>query len=595
MNSIGNIRIALGALALEGNYHQRPLVPPILEPPADQQLAFHAFAVGVQIYTWTPNPTNPALFSWVFKAPEAVLFKADDRDDAVGLHYAGPTWEHKDGSKVVGTVLQRSPSAVPNAIPWLLLQAVSNAGHGKLSDVTYIQRVNTTGGTAPTAGGDATHLEARVPYTAEYYFYRAHRSTIDEVTEWNRNMLAALFKSGLSPLVATRAGAIVSAAVYDAVNGIDRHYEPIHVAANAPRGASQRAAAVQAAYASLVNLFPTQKPDLDAQLAVSLSAIAGDEAAENSQSVMQGIDWGQAVADAIWAWRSTDGFTPAPPAFLGGSAVGQWRPTPPAMAPGAGPQFAYMTPWAISSPSQFRPAGPPALTSARYTADFKETKSMGSASSSIRTADESIACQFWAGSSVTYFWNRVAVSLMGAERHTTLLEKSRLLALLNIALADAAIACWDAKYTYVFWRPVTAITLGATDGNPLTIEDSSWTPSIVTPAHPEYPSGHSTASGAAAALLAEFFGEETSLSFDSDVMIGVTRSFTSFSAALDEIKDARIFGGIHFRAACNDGQATGQQVANYILKNSLLPLHGKRGDRGGEHGEHHGRHGDRDD
>ncbi|PYK61826.1 MAG: hypothetical protein DME21_08080 [Verrucomicrobia bacterium] len=168
---------------------------------------------------------------------------------------------------------------------------------------------------------------------------------------------------------------------------------------------------------------------------------------------------------------------------------------------------------------------------------------------------------------------------MGAERHTTLLEKSRLLALLNMALADAAIACWDAKYTYVFWRPVTAIPLGATDGNPATVEDSSWTPFIVTPAHPEYPSGHSTTSGAAAVVLADFFGEESLLSFDSDVTIGVTRSFTSFSAALDEIKDARINGGIHFRSACNDGQTTGQQVANYILDHSLQRLHGKGHDR----------------
>src|SRR6266446_6396980 len=142
--------------------HQRPVVPPILEPPENQKVTFHAFAVGVQIYTWTQNPTNPAVFSWVFRAPEAVLFKADDRDDAVGLHYAGPTWEHKDGSKVVGTVLQRSPSADPNAIPWLLLQAVSNEGDGRFSDVTYIQRVNTVGGTAPATAGDAMHLEARV-------------------------------------------------------------------------------------------------------------------------------------------------------------------------------------------------------------------------------------------------------------------------------------------------------------------------------------------------------------------------------------------------------------------------------------------------
>src|SRR5438874_2626459 len=182
MNSIGNIRIALGALALvllvpvspaqahgerdraehEGQHHQRPVVPPILEPQADQQVAFHAFAVGVQIYTWTPNPTNPAVSSWVFKAPEAVLFKADDRDDAVGLHYAGPTWEHKDGSKVVGTVLQRSRSADPNAIPWLLLQAASNAGDGKFSGVTYIQRLNTVGRIARATAGHAIQLAPRL-------------------------------------------------------------------------------------------------------------------------------------------------------------------------------------------------------------------------------------------------------------------------------------------------------------------------------------------------------------------------------------------------------------------------------------------------
>jgi hypothetical protein len=164
--------------------HQRPVVPPILEPPEDQDVTFHAFAVGVQIYTWTQNPTNPALFSWVFKAPDAVLFKADDRDDVVGLHYAGPTWEHKDGSKVVGMVLQRSPSADPNAIPWLLLQASTNSGDGKFSDVTYIQRVNTVGGIAPATAGDAMHLEARVPYTAEYYFYEKQH-TADEVLDWN--------------------------------------------------------------------------------------------------------------------------------------------------------------------------------------------------------------------------------------------------------------------------------------------------------------------------------------------------------------------------------------------------------------------------
>jgi len=387
----------------------------------------------------------------------------------------------------------------------------------------------------------------------------------DEVTDWNANMLTAFRTANVSPLVASRSAALVSAAVYDALNGIERRYEPIHVAANAPPEASRRAAAVQAAYAMLVKLFPAQRPNLDFQLTASLAGIVSEEAVENSQSMLRGIDWGQAVADAIWAWRSTDGFTTAPPSFPGGVADGQWRPTPPAFLPAAGLQFAYMTPWAMNSRSQFRPDGPPALASDQYAADFDETRLMGSASSLLRTADQTLACQFWGvGGTATYLWNHLAVSL-ATERHHTLSENARLLALLNIAIADAAIACWEAKYTYAFWRPITTI--------PLT--EPGWTTLLVTPNHPEYPSGHSTLSGAAAAVLADHFGDDTSLTFDSDVLLGVTRSFSSFSAALDEIKEARIFAGIHFRTACEDGQTTGANVANYILENSFRRLHGE--------------------
>jgi len=397
----------------------------------------------------------------------------------------------------------------------------------------------------------------------------------DEVTDWNKIMLqAALVAPATSPLVMGRVGAIVQVSVFEAVNGIERRYAPVHAVSFEPvPGASLRAAAVQAAYAALVRLYPTQKSTFDAKLAASLAAISSGPAAENSESIARGVDWGQAVADAIWNWRSTDGFAPPPPPFLGGNAVGQWRPTPPGLLPGAGPQFAYMTPWAISSPSQFRPAGPPALTSARYTTDFKETQSMGSLSSSTRTADQTLASKFWNASTPAYFWDTLAIAL-GADRHNTLSENAHLLALVNVAIADAGIACWEAKYHFVFWRPVTAIPLADTDGNADTPADPTWTPLLTTPAFPEYPSGHSTVSGAAATVLASYFGKSTSFSMDSDVMTGVVRSFTSFSAVLDEIQDARIFGGIHFRTACADGQATGAAVANYILANALQPVHG---------------------
>jgi membrane-associated phospholipid phosphatase len=395
----------------------------------------------------------------------------------------------------------------------------------------------------------------------------------DEVTEWNKILFESVLAANTNPLVTSRVAAIVQASVFDAVNGIERRYSSIHVEPDAPRGASSRAAAVQAAYASLTKLYPAQKATLDVKLAASLAGISSGAAAEHSESIARGIEWGQAVADAIWDWRSTDGFTPNPPPFTGGNAVGQWRPTPPANAPGAGPQFAYMTPWVINSPSQFRPAGPPALASAEYTADFNETKSVGNLTSPLRTADQTLYSLFWNVSTASYYWNAIALSL-SAERHLTLSENARLLALLDITFADAAIACWDAKYHYVFWRPVTAIPLAATDGNPATTEDANWMPLFATPAHPEYPSGHSTVSGSAGAVLASYFGDNSPFSVTSNVMLGVTRSYPSFSAALEEIKNARIYAGIHFRTACDHGQAVGIAVANYVLNNACQPIHG---------------------
>jgi hypothetical protein len=236
-----------------------------------------------------------------------------------------------------------------------------------------------------------------------------------------------------------------------------------------------------------------------------------------------------------------------------------------------------MIPWVMTSPAQFRPAGPPALSSARYATDFDETKSMGSASSLIRTADQTLASRFWAASTSTYSFNHVAMSL-SMEQHLSLSDNSRLLALMNIAIADAGIGCFDAKYVFTFWRPVTAIPLAATDGNSATTADPAWLPLLTTPNHPEYPSGHSCLSGAAGRVLANYFGDQTSFSVDSDVMLGVVRPFTSFTAALDEVKNARINAGIHFRSATDDGQTLGIGVADNTMKNFLRPLHGNHGE-----------------
>jgi membrane-associated phospholipid phosphatase len=415
------------------------------------------------------------------------------------------------------------------------------------------------------------HVRAFLPITLAVVFAALSLATAraDEVTDWNQVLFQAALIAKTDPLTMTRNAAIVEASVFDAVNGIYRHYTPIHVKPAAPWGASPRAAAIQAAYANLLRLYPAQQETFDAQRTASLAALSGKGQSHfRQESIERGTQWGQEVADAIWAWRSTDGFTPAPPPFLGGTNAGEWRPTPPAFLPGAGPQFAYMTPWVIKSQAQFRPDGPPALTSARYAEVFNETKTMGSITSTTRTADQTLFSQFWAASTAVFYWNRIALYLI-AERRTTLAENALVFGTINVAMADAAIACWEAKYHYVAWRPVTAIPLADTDGNPATMADPKWLPLIITPPHPEYPSGHSTISASAATVLAHYFGKNSSFTVDSDVMTGVVRSFPNFSAALAEIVNARVFGGIHYRTACDDGQATGTAVGEYILHHAF--------------------------
>jgi hypothetical protein len=417
----------------------------------------------------------------------------------------------------------------------------------------------------------------------------------DDITDWNDTMLRAGLVAGSSPLVMTRNAALVHAAMFDAVNGIDRRYTSVHVDPAGPPRASRRAAAVQAAYAILTKLYGSgavtpnaaQQATLDARRIVSLTDIGADGA-----SITSGITWGQFVADAIWTWRSTDGFTITSPAPEG-SLPGEWRRTPnlpvstALSAPGAGYlQFSHMQPWVMSSPSAFRPAAPPSLSSPEYTRDFNEVKRMGSFESAARTPDETTYSLFWNSTSSTYLWNRVAVSLIefrnrdddgqgdrsdhrNRGRHHSLLENARLLGALNLAMADAMIGCFDAKYAFSYWRPVTAIRDSLDDGNPHTTPDPTWVPLFATPGHPDYPSAHSCASGAAGAVLAHAFEDRVRFSVESDLMLGVTRSFRSFSAALEEVKNARIFSGIHFRTACDVGQTLGESAARFVVENAF--------------------------
>lgn len=405
----------------------------------------------------------------------------------------------------------------------------------------------------------------------------------DPVLDWIAIMNNSLLAGGTSPLVSSRNVALVSASVFDSVNGITHQYRQFQVRPDAPPHASANAAAIQSAYAILIRLYPAQTTSLTTQRDASIAAL--HDPRDDRKAIENGIAWGQTVADAIWTSRLNDGIAPPPPPFVGvlgivgmPSAIGAWRPTPLVNASGAGPQFASMTPWVLKRPSQFRPPPPNALTSAEYAADYNEIKTMGIFSNSGRSDDQSELALFWAGNAPVA-WNRVA-SQISAERSLSLSENAHLFALLNITIADAAIACWDAKYRYVFWRPITAIRSGDVDGNAATDVDATWTPWLDffpagTPAHPEYPSGHSTVSGAAAAILSDIFGDDTAFSVVSDVRPG-SRNFASFSAAVEEIANARVFGGIHFRVSCIRGNMLGQNVANYVMAHALR-------DRGRDH------------
>lgn len=377
------------------------------------------------------------------------------------------------------------------------------------------------------------------------------------VVDWNHIMLATFATANVPPPPGNRLGGIVQAAVFDAVNGIEQRYQPIHVQPAAARDASPKAAAASAAYTALVHMFPAQQSALDAHLAASLATLADDE---DSQSISNGVAWGASVAGQTLAWRAGDGFSTAPPTYVFGTGPGQWQATPGGSGPPKFRSLATTTPFALTSPSQFRPAGPPALTSARWAQDLNEVRAFGEQVSTQRTAFQTQTAVFWQVDTPTAMWDRVADAL-ALENHLNLLQTARLLALTDISIADATFAIWDAKNFYNFWRPVTAID---------TTADPTWLPLLTTPYFQEYPSAHSGVSSAAATVLASFFGEDTSYTVTSAGLPGVDRSFTSFSQGVEQVADARVLAGFHFRFSCDDGITLGAQVATYVEGHLML-------------------------
>jgi hypothetical protein len=414
-------------------------------------------------------------------------------------------------------------------------------------------------------------------YSASPYVDSAMGST-DEVIQWNKTLLTIVRTPGVQPATVhpTRSFAIMHAAIYDAVNAIDASHKPylVHVEHVSPH-ASQEAAAATAARETLVALYPASQPIFDLQLEQSLAVIP------DGVDKTTGVNVGKAVAQAILALRNDDGSAAQLIAFVPGNAPGDYQLTPPNFPTPAFTHWSKVTPFSLERANQFRLGPPPPLTSAQYTAAFNEVKSLGMLGSTTATADQKLIGQFWGGA-IQNYWNEITQTAVQAH-HLTTAQSARVFALLNIILADEVIAFYDTKYTYDFWRPVTAIRAADTDGNPDTLVDPNWLPQATkTAADPSYPGAHATISAGAEFVLNAVFGNKPfNFIVTSEVLPGTTRSFDSFSGAENEASASRIFAGQHFRTDENAGETLGTSVADFVVDNFLTRVDG-RGDSEGE-------------
>jgi hypothetical protein len=389
----------------------------------------------------------------------------------------------------------------------------------------------------------------------------------DVVTDWNALMVSTV--SGQNPFAQARFAAIVQLAVYEAVNSITRSYQPYlrePIAVSYP--ASPEAAAVAAAHRVLATYFPGSSTGLDAARAASLGSIADGAAKVN------GITVGEAAAAAMIALRADDGSSP--PAFHQPLSAdpGVWQPTP-ACPPAGGVllHWRHVTPFGIKRADQFRSAPPPPLTSRRYARDLNEVKAVGGVDSMQRPGQLANIARFYAAVLAVATWNP-AVMQATLQKHHSLSFNARLFALLNIAISDGAVAVMDTKYEYAFWRPETAIRVADIDGNRWTEADASFTPFITTPCFPSYGSAHAAASYAARAVAESVLGEdETEIVLSNAAMPGIVLEYASFEEITEDIDDARVYGGIHFRfdqrAGARQGRKVGAWVVNHHLRRAV--------------------------
>ena len=410
---------------------------------------------------------------------------------------------------------------------------------------------------APAAAPPATLVQA--PRVKE----RRH----DAVLVWNEIALDAIREARTPPPVAARNLAMLHVAIADSTNTIYQTHKSFKVGLRAVEPIDPDVAVAAAGQRILADLYPKQSQRFDKALDRALAA------APVGTSRSRGLTLGRYVADRILAWRRNDG------ADKSGThrvelAAGVWRPTPPGRVAGVLPGWGEVTPFGIDKTKAIRATPPPSLRSKEYVRDLLEVKRLGNQRSVSRTAEQTIIAWFWNDEAGTCtppgHWNQIAQEV-ALERKTTLPENARLFALLNVALADAAIVCWDCKYRHKLWRPVTAIRAAdEVDDNEYT--DRDWLPLLTTPAFPSYVSGHSTFSGAAAGILEGFFGtDEIAFTIGSDGYTGMQREFTGFWQAAQEAGRSRIYGGIHYECDNREGLAVGKAIASEILRTRLLP------------------------
>lgn len=390
-----------------------------------------------------------------------------------------------------------------------------------------------------TSGALATAAQASVAVSGDPALY------------WNQVLSGGLAGS---PTVTSRKYAMVSAAIYDAVNATTGKTHNAFVTGVATPGGDTRAATAVAARNMLVSLNPAKTADYDAALSASLALVV-DGAAKT-----KGMATGAAIATASLAARAADGST-ASSTYAPTPGIGNWQPTPPAGLPAAVPQWADVTPFVLTSPEQFRPAAPPNVGSAAYAAAYNEVMTVGSATSATRTADQSDAANFWVQAAGAAPWLQAGLGVAEGAGLSSI-ENARLFALISTSIADSVIGVWDAKYEYDFWRPVTAIRAGDLDGNDLTTGDALWTSFITTPNHPSYISGHAGVASAGATILEDAFGDAHNFCLMAS---GLSRCWDSFSSAALDAANSRLWGGIHWRFDNEAGTALGRYVGGYAL------------------------------